>query len=160
MLSPAVKRNLKKINKLITNFLAGLLITGCGTSELIPTLEGYYSLPNGGFIELVRLENGSYGLFGSQRVLSVNFDGGLALHPNLPAGPHILKNGAISGVYNANYNSTTHDVEIDGTGSNISGNRLTQYVLDLISGGRLKITLITHDSSGLTIDASRVIISN
>ena len=127
------------------------------SSDVNQSLEGYYVLPNGGFIELVQLSNGTYVIYGTQRVLSVNKDSGLALHPNLPTTPAFLVGGALNGVYNANYSNVTNDVENDVTEVDITGSRLTNYTLYRTSNGTLKIILNVYSSNGLSIEASRTI---
>jgi len=125
-----------------------------------PGFEGYWDLPNGGYLELfVTKDNRAY-IYGTQRIYSVNFDDGLALHPNISAGPHFIRDSIVNGEYYTTYSSTTHDLERDGTTSNITGSRKTVYTLKIQSDGKLRINLITYSSDGLTIDANRIIISN
>lgn len=118
---------------------------------------GFYELEYGGYIELVELSDGRIQIFGTQRIYSKNFDQDLALHPNIPTGPHILKSsGNIFGEYTINYSSSTHDLEKDGTTSNITGNRKTIYNF-YFKNSKLQIHFIVYDSDGHSIETNRVI---
>lgn len=124
------------------------------------SMEGFFTLPNGGYIELIENADKEIVIYGTQRLYTTNFDGGLALHPNLPVGPHNLKLGIISGEYNTNYNSTTNDVEVDGGTGNIAGVQKTYYKLWLTATGKLKIQILVYSDSGLNVDVNRTITSN
>jgi len=124
-----------------------------------PDFDAFWALPNGGYLELLLTDDNRVVLYGTQRIYSVNFDGGLALHPTISAGPHYIRNGMINGEYNANYSSTTNDLERDGSTSNISGVRKTVYNLRVQEDGRLRINLITYSTSGLIIEVNRTILS-
>ena len=122
------------------------------------SLEGYYVFPNGGVLELIEDADGRIIIYGTQRLYTVNFDSGLALHPNLPSGPHILKGGILRGEYSPTYSSTTNDVEVDGQQStNISGKRKTVYKIWLTKSGKLKVQLMVYSSSGLQLEVNRTI---
>ena len=123
------------------------------------SLQGYYYLPNGGYIELLEMDDGRILIYGTQRIYTTNFDDGLALHPIISAGPHYVRGGRINYEYNANYNSTTNDVERDETTSNISGSRKTICQLYLTDEDRLVINIKVFSSSGLLVDVNRTITS-
>jgi len=120
---------------------------------------GYYIFPNGGYIELLQTEDERVIIYSTQRIYSVNYDMNLALHPNLPGGPHFIRNKVVSGEYNTNYNSDTNDLERDGTTSNITDNRKTKYTISIQEDKKLRINLIVYDDDGLVIEANRTIIS-
>lgn len=121
------------------------------------TWTGFYVLDNGGYVELLQLDDGRVQLYGTQRLYSVNFDDDLALHPNLPAGPHILKTSDnIFGEYNTNYDASTNDLERDDTTTNITGTRKTVYNISFVDG-LLNIHIMIYSSNGLSIEADRVI---
>lgn len=126
--------------------------------EAPETLEGYWTLPNGGYLELIENADKRIIVYGTQRMYTVNHDGGLALHPNISGGPHLVKNGVITGEYTTNYSSSTHDVERDGTTSNITGSRKTVYRL-WREDGKLKIRFRIYSSNGLAIEVDRTITS-
>lgn len=128
------------------------------TPSPTPTnFEGYYSLPHGGYFEIVQRSDGSYIFYGEQRIYSVNFDSGLARHPSLPVGPHFILNNELIGTYSTNYSAANNDVEIDGDNTDITGNRQTYFKLFLLSG-KLHIKIITYSNSGLLIEANREVI--
>jgi len=120
-------------------------------------MEGYYLLPDGGYIEILQNEDGRYIIYGTQRIYTINNDLLAALHPALPAGPHTPHNGIIAGEYNSNYNSTTNDVEVDGGSSNISGVRKTVYRIWLSDSGKLQIKLNIFSSNGLSVVVNRTV---
>jgi len=123
----------------------------------VPEFKGYWVLPNGGYLELLTTSDNRVYIYGTQRIYSVNYDGGLALHPNISAGPHYIRSGKVVGEYNANYSSSTNDVERDGSTSNITGIRRTVYIIEVLSDGRLQLTLTVYSTTGLGVDANRVI---
>lgn len=133
------------------------------TPELETEWTGFYTLPNGGYLELLQLDDGRVQIYGTQRVYSVNFDAELALHPNLQSGPHQLKaSGSIFGEYTASYSSANNDLEVDGSTTNISGSRKTVYHLyfaDVSGEDKLHIHYIVYDSNGLLVEADRTVVA-
>lgn len=118
--------------------------------------SGFYNLPNGGFIEILKLSSGAYVLYGTQRVLSVNKDLGLALHPNLPTNPMFPSGNVLSGSYSTTYSGTTNDVENDVTEVDVTGSRLTSYTISKQSG-KLVIKLVVYNSAGLAVESNRTV---
>ncbi|RLG45049.1 MAG: hypothetical protein DRN81_02980 [Thermoproteota archaeon] len=137
-------------------------IAGTDGKDFTPVLpvdfEGYWVLPNGGYIELIENADQRVLIYGSQRILSTNYDGGLAIHPPITAGPHFVRSTVISGIYNYTYSSSTHDLERDGETGNITGTRLTKYTLSIVDG-KLVIELIIYSSNGHGVEATRTIVS-
>lgn len=126
------------------------------------TLEGFYFLPEDGYIELVELYDGRVMIYGTQRVYSRNTGGttDLAFHPTMSGGPHILRNNAIIGSYNVTYVEATHNIRKDGSNSHIDELQLTSYKLYLNGEGRLVIELVIYeDTHPFEIDVQRTIIS-
>lgn len=147
-----------------------LVLSACGSGDTIinetVTVEkpvdessdfsGYYTLPNGGYLEILKLSNGAYVVYGTQRVLSVNKDLGLALHPNLPTTPIYPSGDVLNGSYSTTYSNTTNDVENDVTEVDITGSRLTTYTLSK-KDGKLVIKLVVYNSNGLAVEANRTV---
>ena len=144
------------------------LLTACGTERVVtrdvpgPEVEvevdpidyaeemaGYYQLPSGGYIELTALNDGRVRIE-LQQILTVNKDKGLAYHPSISAGPHVLRaDGSLYYVGNLSYSSTTHDVEKDGSTSNISGSKRTEVKVQLNDEGYLEINIIVKDGTSV-----------
>jgi len=117
----------------------------------------FFQLENGGFIELLELDDGRVQIYGTQSLHSINFDNAAAFHPSIPIGPHALKSGtSINGQYNATYSNATNDLEIDGGTGSISGSRKTVYNI-YFDNDKLKIRLMVYDANGVTVQANRLI---
>lgn len=107
--------------------------------------EGYYYLKNNGFIELVANSRGDITVVTElQQILSKNPQNGtIAEHPRL-YGSHIqIIDNKLKWTRNENYTSG-QDLEEDVNGSNIIGQKRTDYTIELIDG-KLKITILVWD---------------
>lgn len=112
------------------------------------SLEGYYYLTNDSFLELVNSYDNDVYIVGAQRLVTVNFDAGLALHPKLPTGPYEINSNCFTGIYKPNYSSTTNDVEVDGLPStNIDGKYDTIFTICLDVNNKLSINIKVFDNS-------------
>jgi hypothetical protein len=120
------------------------------------SLEGFYELPFGGYIELVQLEDQRIMVYGTQRVYTKNFDQGLAFHPNITTAPYMPKEGKLIIEQNINYNTSTNDVEKDGTTSNISGKRKSIFTFST-QESQLILNIKIFSSNGLLVEVNRTI---
>jgi len=113
------------------------------------SIAGYYNLPNGGYIEVVELNNGRYWIY-QQLVLSQNNDGGLALHPNFSQGPHLPQgDGSLRYAQNLNYSPTNNDVERDGATSNLDGVYRTEIELRINDAGNFEYNVIVKNGTSV-----------
>ena len=115
-------------------------------------LSGYYEMPFGGFFELIKLNDGRYWIY-QQQIFSQNYDGGIAYHPSMSVGPHVLQaNGTIRYAQNHNYSDATHDIEKDGSSSNVTGVRRTEYVLRFNAESRFEYEVTIREDTALIGD--------
>lgn len=146
-----------------------MMLTGCGdgfvaTSPVDPPpvereFEGVYYFENGGYLGLSFSHDGDV-IFESanQSLTSVNPENGtLGVHPKI-TGQYEIHNDEVRFIKNVNY-SNSNDIEEDVSGSNITGSRRTDFVLQLTEVGlRLTITIyggpINDDVDH--VDATRV----
>lgn len=128
--------------------------------EDIISLEGYYRMPYGGEFELTKLNDGRYRIE-MQYIYSRNYDGGFAYHPSVHVGPHAPRaNGTIVYVQNHNYSNTTHDIERDGSTSNVTGTRRTEYIFRINKDGLFEYEVkIRRDTSPIgNVDVHRILV--
>lgn len=84
-----------------------------GTSYQPPaSLEGYYELPNAGYLDLYEDALGTY-TARSMRLVVLNKDGSTGLIPVSSAGPMGFVNGSCYSKSNINYVALTHNVKQD-----------------------------------------------
>lgn len=127
--------------------------------ELSERFHNTWDLPNGGNIELIGMPDGRVYPYGGQYIRTINFDKGGALHPNLTATPQMISNNRIKHEYNMNYSSTTNDVEVDDSTSNITGSRRTITIFSLTDDDKLKIRIQIFDSANLNVVVDRTLTS-
>jgi len=123
------------------------------------TLEGFYSLPNGGYLELVENFDKDIIVFGTQRIYSPNSDKSLALYPTISTTPFAVRNGKIVGEQSLAYTALANGLKIDATNADISGTRKTTYTFSRTDTGKLLIEILVYSSTGLSIEATRKITS-
>jgi hypothetical protein len=104
----------------------------------------------------VQLEDQRIMVYGTQRVYTKNFDQGLAFHPNITTAPYMPKEGKLIIEQNINYNTSTNDVEKDGTTSNISGKRKSIFTFST-QEGQLILNIKIFSSNGLLVEVNRTI---
>ena len=119
-------------------------------------LEGFYLLPENGSLELVKLENGSYTIYGTQRVISENVDNSLSLHPAFSTTAVLPINNELNILGNVTY-SVTHNVKKDSDNSSITGSRLTNVNFKINNEGKLKITIRIYATNNTNVDSERVV---
>ena len=125
--------------------LITLLLASCGkdtdthhyntqveTETVVQQFEGSYVLENGGYIELIADDRGDITFESSgQTLVSVNPQNDtLGEHPKVTTKNVRILDGKLH-VLNQNYNysSSTHDIENDTTGANITGRHRTDIVV-------------------------------
>ena len=120
-----------------------LLLTGCGsdikidTEEATYTFEGVFSCNNGSYIELERDQYGKIRFDTSyQKLVSQNpRNDSFGTHPIISdSNLEVIGKLLIIRSRNYNYSSSTHDLEEDENGSNITGNRQTDLLVYLEKG--------------------------
>lgn len=141
------------MGKFITVLAAMLFLVGCGdeylvTNHLPPTdddisYEGVYFFEYGGVLELVESADGDITVIqGNQSLTSVNpEDDTFAHHPRIRGENLELHGDFLFLSRDENYSSSSHDVEEDESGANITGKRRTDYLFELLDDGGLKLTI-------------------
>lgn len=90
--------------------------------------EGKYELENNGYIELIQNDFDEVFIINNQKLITINFDGGLAFHPIITQGLHLITDNKIKGFYKPLYDQDINDVEVDGQQStNINGRHDTYF---------------------------------
>jgi hypothetical protein len=144
-------------------WIAGLLVilAGCGLEKNMDsepvvqnsaeeTFEGYYLLPNGGYIDIYDDSQGLYSVRTS-RLIFENADLSTGLLPvsTLASLPQV--NGMIYSNANATYNATTHNIKQDSNNTALVGSFLTQIQITK-ENGVLKVRAVISNSSGQLFD--------
>lgn len=132
----------------------GLALIGCKndmkeTSSVIivdntkaQAFEGNFGCKNGSFIELLQDSNGNitFETIG-QSLNSVNPNNNtIGTHPTISDRNIAVINSSVRVSRNYTYSSSTHDLEQDTNGSNITGSHRTDVRLQLIKGG-IKVSI-------------------
>lgn len=123
------------------------------------SLDGYYMLPSGGYLELLKNSEGQILINGIQRIYSSNTDNSLSLFTSLAVGPYTVRDGVVRTEYNATYVALSNNVHILATNTAIVGTRKTVTTFSKNSAGKLVINIKVYGASGLTIEADRTIVS-
>ena len=114
----------------------------------IQAFEGNFGCSNGSFIELIQDELGNVSFESTgQSLNTVNpKNGTFGTHPTISDRNIAVLNSSVRVSRNFNYSSSTHDIEQDISGSNITGNHRTDVVVTLIDGG-IKISIKIWDGA-------------
>lgn len=143
------------MKKLIILTIAALFLSACGsdyhTIEKVPVevevpvaqdFEGVFYFENGSQIELVAGYDGDVTILRSgQSLQSINPQNDtLGSHPTVSGEGFEVSNGKIFFFSNANYTGG-NDLEEDVSGSNITGQKRTDYLIELLGDGRLQLTI-------------------
>lgn len=134
-------------NKIITNENVKVLPQQVNLAE---QFEGYYFMPNGSQIELVANSDGEISTTNTAQSLnSINPQNNtLCTHPIIRAINLKIRSGFIFLSKNENYDSSTHDVENDLTGANITGLHRTDYLIESLDNGKsIRITITIFDNA-------------
>lgn len=144
------------MKSLILASLVVLGLTSCGKEYVTTTqmvaqdFEGFYYCDNNSNIELVTDYNNSvivesYG----QSMNSVNpKNGTLGTHPTVSYRDLVINgNKLVIFPRNYNYSSSTHDIENDTTGSNITGNKRTDVLFQLNNDKSLKVEFTIYSNA-------------
>lgn len=127
-----------------------ILFTGCGKDvSLVETFkaqdfEGFYYCDNNSTLELISdFSNRVTFESSGQSLNSVNpKNDSLGTHPTISDRDLIaVNNKLVMSPRNYNYNSSTHDLETDVRGSNITGNRRTDISLKLLTEHEIELTI-------------------
>jgi len=130
-----------------------------GQDYKAPTsLEGFYNLPNGGYLELVENYDKSIIIYGTQRIYSTNTDGTSVLYPALPTTTHTVHSGSVTGEVALTY-AAANGLEVDITNVAIAGSRKTVYTFSKDTSGHLVIKILTYSATGLNVESTRTITS-
>ena len=119
--------------------------------------DNLWLFPNSGYMEIIRLANGSYGVYGTPRLPSKNADSTAVLLPTLPAIAFLSLDITIEGNYSPTY-GVTNNVKRSSDNTAISGARLTYYTLTIVDG-KLHIQYDVYSSNGLTIECTLNVVS-
>ena len=115
------------------------------------SFEGYYLLPNGGYVDIYQDAQG-YFTIRSARLILENKDTSLGLLPFSSAN----NLGAIDNViyYTANltYIPATHNSKRDADNVLLTGAKLTQIILTKTSEGKLRIRVLINETNYLAFD--------
>jgi len=132
------------------------LIVGCG-KEVISmntlqnpepqSLERYYTLPDGGWVDMYEDAQGMYSVR-SMRLVVTNKDGTSALIPlsSIPANPTV--NGVIYYKLNLNYVALSHNLKKDSNNLPLSGSLLTELRF-FLRDGKLNIEVYVSEPFSL-----------
>lgn len=113
---------------------------------------GTYALENNSTLELLDAGNGRIAI-GASDLNTVNFDGGMANHPQLPIGPFYVTNEELVGLYTPQYNRNTNDVEHDNEQStNIDRRQDTLFNIFFGNDGKLRVRLIVYVRGEAVVD--------
>lgn len=87
------------------------------------------------------------------------------MHPTVTRENLEPKNGKIFFSQNVNYGSSSqYDLEEDVSGSDITGSKRTDYLFELLDGGKIKLTIKIYDNTinnnVNSVIATRVLTSN
>jgi hypothetical protein len=123
-----------------------------GNNYIAPVnIFGFWSMPNGGYVEIIQTSDERALLYGTVRIYSVNFDGSLALYPAFAAGPYYIRDSKVLSEFNGVY-GVTNGLAVDGGAVSISGTRKTVFTIE-------RSNVIVYSLSGLVIESNRTIVS-
>jgi len=136
------------------------ILTGCGTDhhydviEQSQAFEGHYEFINSkgerSFLELSTDGNGNVTFESTgQSLNSINpKNNSTGTHPNITDRNVQPVNGKlILPSRNYNYSSSTHDIEEDDSGSNITGNHRTDITVEKVGYNKIKLTIQIWDGA-------------
>ena len=141
--------------------IAALSLLGCGDDapvshtvteyvdrvETVETIkvnafEGYFECDNGGYLDMLSDDNSVY--LERQLLISKNTDGSYGNFPSLSSSKLVLSGNTFRYMENANFSSTTNDIEEDGSNSNITGQHALNVTGEL-TGSKLVLKLKVYD---------------
>lgn len=112
--------------------------------------EGYYFCDNNSSIELLTDHNNrvTFDTTG-QSMNSINPQNGtLGTHPTVGERDLLIKNNRlVINPRNYNYSSSTHDIENDTTGSNITGNKRTDLIVEKVDSETITVEYVIYSGA-------------
>lgn len=127
------------------------------TPEEEASLAGYHLLPDGGYIELLEDNDGRIIINGTQRIYTRNANDSLGMFVTMATGPYTPHDSKIRAEANMTYVAATHNIQVDGSATQIVGARKTVTTFSLNSAGKLVIKVLVYSSTGLSIEVTRTI---
>ena len=115
--------------------------------EKVQDLEGVFYFDLGGQIEFIAdVEDKIHIVTAGQSIQSVNpANDTIGSHPIISGSDLPIVDGAIRFHKNVNYKSNTHDIEKD-VGGDIDGTKRTDYIIEMLESGRIRLTIKIYDN--------------
>ena len=123
-------------------------------SESASALIGYHTLPETGYIELLKMADNRLLIYSGQRIITTNADQSLAQLPTIPQGPYSILNGEITTTFSVAF-SATHGFKKDSDNANVLGNRTVTLT---ISRPNNVLQLHIRVYNGLTLETDREVL--
>lgn len=111
------------------------------------SLEGYFLLPNGGYIDIYQDGEGLYSVR-QARIVVTNADGSSGVLPLNSIGALPMVGGYMYYNPNLSYVAATHNVKQDSNNALLNGSLLTELIFGM-SNGKLQIQIIVNSPSGV-----------
>lgn len=135
-----------------------LILSACGAQQgpqgipgpaasSVAFLEGYYVLPNGGYLDIYQDAEGLYTIR-QARIVMLNTDGSSGLVPIGSTGALPMTNGSLYYNVSPNYAAATNNIRQDQTSNQLSGVLLTEMILSH-SGTGIQISITVNASNGV-----------
>lgn len=121
-------------------------LTGENTSP-VNTLEGYFTLADGGYIDVYQDAQGLYTVR-NLRLVVPNQDGSTGLVPLASTTALTSVNGTVYYSGNLTYTPATHNVKQDSNNTLLTGSLLTELIIHK-KDNKLEIKVIINSSSGV-----------
>lgn len=120
----------------------------------LPTMEGYYVLPNGGYLDIYQDAQGLYTVR-TARLTFTNTDGSIGVLPVTSISQSATVNGALYNTSNQTYTPATHNIINSTTKATLSGSLLTQLKLTVDNKkATVKVTVTSNATvvfTGITV---------
>lgn len=113
----------------------------------VASLEGYYVLPNGGYLDIYQDAEGLYTIR-QARIVMLNTDGSSGLVPIGSTGALPMTNGSLYYNVSPNYVAATNNIRQDQTSNQLSGALLTEMILSH-SGTGIQVSITVNASNGV-----------
>lgn len=123
------------------------------TASTSPSLEGYYTLPGGGYVDIYKDAQGLYTVRAA-RITVVNHSGSIGVLPMSSTNPTPEVNGVVYNTTNQTYATVTHNVFSLALNGALNGPYLTQTQLSLDGKKRLVVKVIVTSNSMLVFTGS------
>ncbi len=124
--------------------------TGTSATTEAESLEGYYTLPNGGYIDIVEDSQGMCSVRTSRLVFQ-NMDFSLGLVPITSTSYLPVVNGKIYSNGNVTYAAATHNVKQDFNSSPLNGSYFTELLVWKVDGV-LAVRVLVNTSNSPVFD--------